>query len=136
MANKSKLVEYATVALTEECSSRILNKVKLPTKQKDPGSFTVKVTVGEGSNIGGLCDLGASINLMPTSIFHKLGLGKPRPTTIMLQLADRSVSRPDGIVEDVLVQVGSLIFPVDFVILDFEPDPAVPLILKKLQNWN
>ena len=87
------------------------------------------MTVGQGSNLGGLCDLGASINLMPTSVFHKLGLGKPKPTTIMLQLADRSVSRPDGIIEDVLVQVGSLIFPVDFVILDFEPDPEVPLIL-------
>jgi len=66
---------------------------------------------------------------MPTSMFLKLGLGKPKPTTIMLQLADRSVSRPDGVIEDILVQVGTLIFPVDFVILDFEPDPEVPFIL-------
>ncbi|XP_055824226.1 uncharacterized protein LOC129892666 [Solanum dulcamara] len=129
VANKSKLAEFATVALTEECSSRILNKSKLPAKLKDPGSFTVQVTIGKYSNARDLCDLGASINLMPRSMLKKLGLGELKATTILLQLADRSVARPDGIIEDVLVQVGSLIFPVDFVILDFEPDPDVPFIL-------
>ncbi|XP_055812065.1 uncharacterized protein LOC129881982 [Solanum dulcamara] len=129
VANKSKLAEFATVALTEECSSRILNKSKLPTKLKDPGSFTVQVTIGKYSNARGLCDLGASINLMPRSMLKKLGLGELKATTILLQLADRSVARPDGIIEDVLVQVGSLIFHVDFVVLDFEPDPDVPFIL-------
>ncbi|XP_015165066.1 uncharacterized protein [Solanum tuberosum] len=108
VANKSRLVEYAIVALTEECSSRIQNRCV---------------------EARGLCDLGASIDLMPTSMFLKLGLGRPKPTTIMLQLADRSVSKPNGVIEDVLVQVGTLIFPVDFVILDFEPDPEVPFIL-------
>ena len=66
---------------------------------------------------------------MPMSWYRKMGLGSPKPTTIVLQLADRSLARPDGIIEDVLVQVGSLIFPVDFVILDFEADPVVPFIL-------
>ncbi|XP_049375772.1 uncharacterized protein LOC125840848 [Solanum verrucosum] len=66
---------------------------------------------------------------MPTSMFLKLGLGKPRPITIMLQLADRSVSTLDGVIEDILVQVGTLIFPMDFVILDFKPDPEVQFIL-------
>ena len=66
---------------------------------------------------------------MPTSVFKELGLGRTKPTTIILQLAYQSVTRPDGIVEDVLVQVGSLIFPVDFVVLNFEPDSKVPFIL-------
>ncbi|XP_055821975.1 uncharacterized protein LOC129890445 [Solanum dulcamara] len=129
VANKSKLAEFATMALTEECSSRILNKSKLPAKLKDPGSFTVQVTIGKYSNARGLCDLGASINLMPRSMLKKLGLGELKATTILLQLANRSVARPDGIIEDVLVQVGSLIFPVDFVVLDFEPDLDILFIL-------
>ncbi|KAK4726897.1 hypothetical protein R3W88_031814 [Solanum pinnatisectum] len=121
VANKNKLTEYETVAHTEECSSRIQNK--LPNKLKDPGSFTVQITIGQSIHARRLCDLGASINLMPTSLYKILGLGSPKPTTIILQLADQSVARPEGVVEDVLVQVGSLIFPVDFVVLKFEPDP-------------
>ncbi|XP_060177730.1 uncharacterized protein LOC132607653 [Lycium barbarum] len=124
VANKSRFTEYATVALTEECTSRIQNK--LPTKLKDPGSFTIEISIGTQVVARALCDLGASINLMPSSIFRKLGLGVPRPTTIVLQLADRSLARPEGIIEDVLVQVGSLIIPADFVILDFEP-PGSPI---------
>ncbi|XP_060183226.1 uncharacterized protein LOC132613199 [Lycium barbarum] len=92
-------------------------------------SFTIEISIGTQDVARALCDLGASINLMPSSIFRKLGLGVPRPTTIVLQLADRSLVRPEGIIEDVLVQVGSLIIPADFVILDFEPDPEVPFIL-------
>ncbi|XP_049360466.1 uncharacterized protein LOC125825176 [Solanum verrucosum] len=95
----------------------------------DLGSFTVQITIGESIHARGLCDLGASINLMPTSLYKKLGLGSPKPTTIILQLADRYVARPEGVVKDVLVQVGSLIFPVDFVVLNFEPDPEIPFIL-------
>ncbi|XP_055826297.1 uncharacterized protein LOC129894648 [Solanum dulcamara] len=127
VSNKSKLFEFKIVELTEECSSRILNKSKLPAKQKDLGSFTVQVTIGKYSNARGLCDMGASINLMPRSILKKLGLEELKATTILLQLADRSIARPDGIIEDVLVQVGSL-SKVDFVVLDFEPDPDVPFI--------
>ena len=70
-----------------------------------------------------MCDSGVSINLMPTSMFLKYRLGRPKPTTIMLQLVDHSVSSPDGVIEDVLVQVGTPIFSVDFIVLDFEPDP-------------
>ncbi|XP_060182334.1 uncharacterized protein LOC132611997 [Lycium barbarum] len=127
VANKSSFTEYATVALTEECTSRIQNK--LSTKLKDTGSFTIEISIGTQVVARALCDLGASINLMPSSIFQKLGLGVPRPTTIVLHLADRSVARPEGIIEDVLVQVGSLTIPADFVILDFEPDLEVPFIL-------
>ncbi|XP_049387509.1 uncharacterized protein LOC125851820 [Solanum stenotomum] len=127
VVNKRRLKEYETVALTEECSSRIQNK--FPTKLKDSGSFTVQITIGQIIHALGLCDLGASINLMPTSLHKKLGLGSPKPTTIILQLADRSIARPEGVLEDVLVQVGSLIFRVDFIVLNIEPDPEVPFIL-------
>ncbi|XP_060183058.1 uncharacterized protein LOC132613012 [Lycium barbarum] len=127
VANKSRFTEYATVALTEECTSRIQNK--LPTKLKDPGSFTIDISVGTQVVARALCDLGASINLMRSSIFRKLGLGVPSPTTIVLQLADRSLARPEGIIKDVLVQVGSLIILADFMILDFEPNSEVPFIL-------
>ncbi|KAK4724660.1 hypothetical protein R3W88_027439 [Solanum pinnatisectum] len=127
VANKRRLTEYETVALTEECSSIIQNK--LPTKLKDPGSFMVQITIGQSIHAQELCDLGASMNLMPTFLYKKLGLGSRKPTTIILPLADISVARPEGVVEDVLVQVGSLIFPVDFVVLNFEPDPEVSFIL-------
>ncbi|XP_059277806.1 uncharacterized protein LOC132031986 [Lycium ferocissimum] len=106
VANKSRFTEYATVALTEECTSRIQNR--LPTKLKDPGSFTIEISIGKQVVARALCDLGASINLMPSSIFRKLGLGVLRPTTIVLQLADRSLARPEGIIEDVLVQISDI----------------------------
>ncbi|XP_022863492.1 uncharacterized protein LOC111383608 [Olea europaea var. sylvestris] len=110
----------------QECSA-ILQK-KLPQKRKDPGSFTIPCTIGSSSFDKGLCDLGASINLMPLSIFKKLGLGEVKPTTVTLQLADRSLTYPRGIIEDVLVKVDKFIFPVDFVVLDMEEDQEIPLI--------
>ncbi|XP_059306420.1 uncharacterized protein LOC132057845 [Lycium ferocissimum] len=121
------LQEYATVALTEECTSRIQNR--LPTKLKDLGSFTIEISIRKQVVARALCDLGASIHLMPSSIFRKLGLGVPRPTTIVLQLVDKSLARSEGIIEDVLVQVGSLIIPADFMILDFEPNLEILFIL-------
>ena len=72
-----------------------------------------------------LCDLGASINLMPFSIFRKLGLGEARPTTVTLQLAYRSLKHPRGVIEDVLVKVYKFIFPADFIVLDIEEDKDV-----------
>ncbi|XP_073120574.1 uncharacterized protein [Henckelia pumila] len=80
-------------------------------------------------NCSALCDLGASINLMPYSVFRKLNLGEPKSTRMSLQLADRSIKYPRGIIEDVLVKVDKFIFPVDFVVLDMEEDLDMPLIL-------
>ncbi|XP_057810441.1 uncharacterized protein LOC131024906 [Salvia miltiorrhiza] len=127
LSKKKKLEEFETVNLTEECCA-ILQK-KLPIKIKDPGSFTIPCDVGNGRFGKALCDLGASINLMPLSIFNKLEIGTIKPTTIALQMADRSVSYPKGIVEDVLVRVDKFIFLVDFVVLDMVEDKDVPLIL-------
>ncbi|XP_038896572.1 uncharacterized protein LOC120084828 [Benincasa hispida] len=96
---------------------------------KNPGSFTLHYTIG-GKIVGNtLCDLRASINLMPLSIFKKLDIGNERPTTITLQLADRSIKNPEGKIEDVLVQVDNFIFPADFVLLDYEADREFPIIL-------
>ncbi|XP_070028845.1 uncharacterized protein [Nicotiana sylvestris] len=101
VAHKRRLTDFETVALTEECTSRVQNK--LPQKLKDPGSFTIPVRIGNVDVGRALCDLGASINLMPLSLFKQLGLGAPRPTTVMLQLADRSIEHPEGVIEDVLL---------------------------------
>nr|XP_016442294.1 PREDICTED: uncharacterized protein LOC107767721 [Nicotiana tabacum] len=127
VANKRRHAEFETVALTEECSAKVQSK--LPPKLKDPGSFTIPLSLGKQEVGRALCDLGASINLMPSSLFKQLGLGLLRPTTITLQLADRSLVMPEGIIEDVLVRVGKFILPADFIILDYEAYEEVPIIL-------
>ena len=76
-----------------------------------------------------MCDLGASINLIPLSIFRRLGLGEASPTTVTLQLADRSLNHPKGVIEDGLVKVDKLILTVDFIVLNMEEDKEIPIIL-------
>lgn len=122
LTKKRKFKEDETVALTEECSA-ILQR-KLPPKLKDLESFTIPCTIGKA-----LCDLGASINLMSLSMLKKLGGGEVKQTRMALQLADRSIKHPYGVMEDVLVRVDKFIFSVDFVVLDMEEDADVPLIL-------
>ncbi|XP_023887557.1 uncharacterized protein LOC111999657 [Quercus suber] len=118
ISKKRKLEEHEIVMLTEE-SSAILQK-KLPPKLKDPGSFTIPCTIGKSYFDRALFDLGASINLMPLSVFRKLGLREVKLTTISLQLADRSFKYPRGVIEDVLVKVDKFIFPADFIVLDMD----------------
>nr|KYP56912.1 hypothetical protein KK1_003163 [Cajanus cajan] len=101
----------------------------LPTKSKDPGSFTLPVTIGSLAIGKALLDLGASINLMPLSMLQRIGDFEVKPTRMTLQLADRSVKYPHGIMEDVLVKVDHFLFPTDFVVMDIEEDIDVPLIL-------
>ena len=127
LSQKRRLVDFETVNLTEECSA-ILHR-KLPQKLKDPASFTIPCTIGTAIFERALCDLGASINLIPLSIFKRLGLGEARPTTVTLQLADRSLKHPRGVIEDVLVKVDKFIFPTDFIVLDMEEDKEIPIIL-------
>ena len=86
LANKKKFGEYETIALTEECSA-ILQK-KLPPKLQDPGSFAIPFSIGNLLSSKALCDLGASIKLMPLSMFKRLNLGEAKPTTIVLQMDD------------------------------------------------
>ena len=127
LANKNKLGEYQTIALTKECSA-ILQK-KLPPKLKDPSSFAIPFSIGNSVAGKALCDLGASINFMPLSMFKKLKLGEAKPTTISLKLVDRSYQHPRGVIENVLVKVDKFLFSTDFVILDIEEDDKVPIIL-------
>src|SRR5262249_54848586 len=127
MSNKRKLEDLARITLSEECLAILQNK--LPQKLKDPGSFTIPCTIGSLSIDRALADLGAGINLMPYSMFKRLGLGEPRPTRMSIQLADRSVRHPRGIIKNVLVKVDKFIFPTDFVIIDMDENFEVPLIL-------
>ena len=127
LSQKRRLADFETVNLTEECSA-ILQR-KLPQKLKDPGSFTIPCTIGNAIFERALCDLGANINLMPLSIFRRLGLGEACPTTVTLQLADRSLKHLRGVIEDVLVKVDKFIFPENFIVLDMEEDKEIPIIL-------
>ena len=117
--------------LTEHVSALIQSKY--PVKYKDPGSPTIPVNIGGSCINKALLDLGASVNLMPHSVYKQLGLGELKPTSITLSLADRSVKIPKGIVEDVLVKIDEFYYPVDFVVLDTEPSSNepnhVPIIL-------
>ena len=105
--------------LTKQMSSII--QCKSPVKYKDPGSPTISVNIGGTCIDKALLDLGASVNLLPYSVYKQLGLGELKPTNITLSLANRSVKIPKGIVEDVLVKVDKFYYLVDFVVLDTEP---------------
>ena len=117
--------------LTEHVSAIIQSKYLV--KYKDPASPTIPVNIGGNCINKSLLDLGASVNLMPYSVYMQLGLGELKPTNITLSLADRSVKIPKGIVEDVLVKIDKFYYPVDFVVLDTEPSSNepnhVPIIL-------
>ncbi|GJR07596.1 reverse transcriptase domain-containing protein [Tanacetum coccineum] len=115
--------------IDEEFLSVILNK--LPKKLGDPGRFLIPCEFSGINTCNALADLGASINLMPYSVWKNLSLPELTPTCMTLELADRSISEPIGIAEDVYVTVGKFQFPADFVVVDFEPDPRVPLILRR-----
>ena len=130
LARKRRLEEFKTVILKQECNHMLQSKI--PKKLKDPRSFMIPCSIGTRYNSTTLCDLGASINLMPLSVFKQLGVGECRPTTVTFQLADRSHIYPEGKIEDVLVKVDKFIFLVDFIVLNFEADKGVPIILGRL----
>ena len=115
--------------------STSLIRSNLPPKYKDPGSPTISIVVGNSKLGHALVDLGASVNLLPYSVYVELGLGELEPTNITLQLADRSVKIPRGIVKDVLVQVDKFYFPMDFIVLDTQPvvnqGTQLPVILSR-----
>ncbi|GJV43480.1 reverse transcriptase domain-containing protein [Tanacetum coccineum] len=117
----------ARTPLNEHCSAVILNK--LPKKLGDPGKFLIPCDFPGMEECLALADLGASINLMPLSVWKKLSLPELTPTCMTLELADRSITKPIGIAEDVYLKVGKFKFPADFVVVDFDADPRVPLIL-------
>ncbi|GJY90444.1 reverse transcriptase domain-containing protein [Tanacetum coccineum] len=128
LSNKEKLIELANTPVSENCSAVILKK--LPEKLGDPGKFLIPCGFSE-LKCKALADLGASINLMPLSVWKELGLPKLIPTQMIFELANRDICTPKGIARDVFVPIGKFTFPADFVIVDYESDPRVPLILGK-----
>ncbi|KAK8708389.1 hypothetical protein V6N13_059431 [Hibiscus sabdariffa] len=123
-SRKTKIGKFETAAATKACLAMMDNKV--PAKKTDPGCFTIPCSIRNNYSSKALCNPGASINLMPKSVFQKLGIGEAKPTTVMLQLADHSYVQPEGKIEDILVWVN---FPVDFLILDCEANEHATIIL-------
>ncbi|XP_074293594.1 uncharacterized protein LOC141620686 [Silene latifolia] len=127
LTNKRSIGGDGLVSLRGECSVVLLNP--MPEKLQDPSSFSIPWTVGNVSIKKALCDLGASVSIIPLPISKKIGLNDMIPTSMTLQLADRSVQRPMGVIEDVLVKVGNFFIPADFVVLDIPEDQQTPIIL-------
>ncbi|XP_073014521.1 uncharacterized protein [Primulina eburnea] len=127
---KRKLNVKKKAFLAEQVSAIIQNNNTL--KYKDPGCPTISCIIGERKIKKVLLDLGASVNLLPYSVYQELNLGELKPTSVTLLLADRSVKVPRGMVEDVLVPVDNFVYPVDFIVLDTQPIEAcnaIPVIL-------
>ncbi|GKB49197.1 reverse transcriptase domain-containing protein [Tanacetum coccineum] len=127
LSNKEKLFELANTLLNENCSTVLLKK--LPEKLRYPDKFLIPCDFPELDECLALADLGASINLIPLSIWKKLSLPKLTPTRMTLELANRSVAYPIGVSEDVFVKVGKFYFSADIVVVDYDVDPRVPLII-------
>nr|GEY26745.1 reverse transcriptase domain-containing protein [Tanacetum cinerariifolium] len=127
LTNKDKLFELAKIPLNENCSAMLLKN--LPEKLRDPVKFLIQCDFLGIDVCHALADLDASINLMPLSIWKNLSLPKLTHTRMTLELADRSITCPKGVAEDVIIKAGKFHFPTDFVVVDFEADPRVPLIL-------
>nr|GFB12760.1 reverse transcriptase domain-containing protein [Tanacetum cinerariifolium] len=127
LTNKDKLFELAKVPLNDNCSAMFFKK--LIEKLGDLGKFLIPCDFPRIDVFHALADLGASINLMPLSIWKNLSLSELTPIRMTLELADRSITHPKGVAEDVFVKVGKFHYPINFVVVDFEADPRVPLIL-------
>ncbi|XP_070009791.1 uncharacterized protein [Nicotiana sylvestris] len=127
MSRKFDFQDLATATLTRTYSVIVTRPIA--EKLSDPRRFTILCTIGNYAFAKALCDMGASINLMPLAIYKRLVIGRSRPTSMLLQIIDRMVKSPSGILGDVLVQVGKFVFPADFVILDCHVDEEIPIIL-------
>ncbi|XP_049391583.1 uncharacterized protein LOC125856021 [Solanum stenotomum] len=127
LVTKIKSLDFETIEVSYSCSA-IMSK-ELIKKREYPGAFTILCTIGVLQFAKALCNLGASINLMPYEIYIQLGLGEPKATTMRLLMADRSIKHHVGILYDILVKVNRFIFSADFVILDCEIDAEIPIIL-------
>ncbi|RYQ84122.1 hypothetical protein Ahy_B10g103052 [Arachis hypogaea] len=127
LTKKSSLKGGQTIVMNKECSALI--QPELPTKRKDLGNFHIPCAIGETMFDKGLCDLGASINLMPLSLVKRLQINEIIPTDVVIRLADKTQKQAVGMVENVLVKVGKYFLPTDFVILDMEESHLHPIIL-------
>ncbi|XP_020235538.1 uncharacterized protein LOC109815280 [Cajanus cajan] len=128
LTKKRKFIEQEIIELEARCNA-IIQK-NLPPKFMDPGSFTIPITIRDLSVGRALSDLGAIINLMPLSMLDRVRQVVVKPTRMTLQLVDRSIKYPYGVIENMLVKVDKFTFLVDFVILDMEENSTVPIILR------
>lgn len=124
---KRPLPAAEIVRMMEECSAAILNQA--PKKKKDPGCPMITCSIRAHIFDHALCDLGASVSVMPKAIFDQLNFTHLTPTTTYLQLVDSSVHYPTGIAEDIPVKIRDYFIPVDFVVLDMDTTKEKPLIL-------
>nr|GEW73377.1 reverse transcriptase domain-containing protein [Tanacetum cinerariifolium] len=129
LTNKDKLYELARTPLNEHCLAVLLKK--LPEKLRDLGKFLIPCDCPGMAECLALADLGASINLMPLSVWNKLSLLDLSPTCMSLELVDRLISHLVEVAEDVFVKVGTFHFLADFILIYFDADPRVPLILRR-----
>ncbi|XP_070039213.1 uncharacterized protein [Nicotiana tomentosiformis] len=114
LVTKKWSINFETIKVTHQVSA-IMHSID--SKLEDPGAFTIPCTIGNAEFDKALCDLGESINLMPYSVFKTLRIGKPRPTSMRLQMANRTMKRPLGLIEDVLVRVDKFSLPADLLLL-------------------
>ncbi|GJT09070.1 putative nucleotidyltransferase, ribonuclease H [Tanacetum coccineum] len=119
--------EACKIIMNERCFAVLLNK--FPSKEKDPWSFTIPCDIGQLHINNALVDIGASISLMPYTMYKKLSLGEPNATRMSFELADRSIQYRRGIIENILIKVDKFVLLIDFVILDMPEDTRVPIIL-------
>ncbi|XP_070048986.1 uncharacterized protein [Nicotiana tomentosiformis] len=126
LVTKKRSINCETIKMTHQVSAIVHS---MAPKLEDPVAFTIPCIIGSADFAKALCDLGESINLMSYSVFNTLGIGQPRPNSMRLQMANRTMKRPLGIIDDVLVRVDKFILPPNFVILDCEVDYEVPIIL-------
>ncbi|XP_070007553.1 uncharacterized protein [Nicotiana sylvestris] len=126
LVTKKRSMNCEMIKMTHQVSAIVHS---MAPKLEDPGAFTIPCTIGNADFLKALCDLGASINLMPYSVFKMLGIGQPIPTSMRLKMVDRTMKRPLGIIYDVLVRVDKFILLADFVILDCKVDYEVLIIL-------
>ncbi|GKA94429.1 homeodomain-like protein, partial [Tanacetum coccineum] len=127
VSHEIEIEEVSMVKLNVRCSVVLQNE--LQPKEKYPRSFILPYAIGTTTLSNALADLGASISIMPFSLFKRLGLGNPRQINMVIEMADRSMQSPMEIVKNVLVKINKFIFPVDFIILDIIEDNKVPIIL-------
>ena len=127
LSRMKRIVEEGVVSLATTCSAVIRNS--LLEKMQDSGSFTIPFKFGNSDMGKALCSSGARINLTPLSVVKRLSLGEHTPIAMTLQMVDRTLAQPKGILQDVLIKVGKFIFPMDFVVIDIEEVKKVSLLL-------
>ncbi|XP_070036001.1 uncharacterized protein [Nicotiana tomentosiformis] len=126
LVTKKWSMNFETIKVIHQVSAIVHS---MAPKLEDPGAFTISCTIKSAEFVKTLCDLGASINLMPYSVYKTLGIGQPRSISMRLQMVDRTMKGPLGVIKDVLVRVDKFILPANFVILDCEVDYEVTIIL-------